>query len=215
LPLTAQATPALAPTTHVIANVTTTRGEIVRFTLLSDGSVGVDAGIPPTAAQQSTLAHESFSTPVDLFRAVAPNQQVPPALLQANARYELRRSATTKVTPNIMTQQARNGSISPLVDSWFINDYCNVPSSYNVCYAGPAYSWAYLSDSSVYYGHSIVYADNAQLLFTVSPVGQWQVPQGWTWSAWHYQSCWYGCNFAFYAGVNNARYFDFEADIDY
>jgi len=212
------ASTSLTPSTKVIANVKTAQGDLVRFTALPDGSVGVDAETPPGAAQTSVLGRETFSSPVDIFRAVAPGQAVPQALVQANFRLELRGGATgTKPSPTLRTEHAMNPAhgISPDVDSWFIQDYCNVHSSYSVCYALPNYSWAYLSDSSVYYGHAVTYADNAPLLFTVNPVGQWWVPTHYTWSAWHYQSCWYGCNFSFYGAVNYAQYFDFEADIDY
>jgi hypothetical protein len=154
-----------------------------------------------------------------LFRAVAPNAQIPSALLAANERYALRKAAdlAANLAPGITTQHGpvHNG-IEPDVDQWFINDFCNPHSSYTVCYALPNYGWAYLDATNVYYGHSVAYADNAPLIFTVNTNGQWTVSPGYYRYAWHYQSCWpFSCNFNFDASVSNAQYFDFEADVDY
>jgi hypothetical protein len=224
LPLGAEAAvTAQQPAKQLITQVTTTHGETIRFSLLPDGSIGVDGNLPVSAAATSVHANRrQFATPLQLFAAAAPNQQAPAALLAANARYvsTLRAGASLKVAPSFKTEQApRVRQITPqqTSENWWITNYCNPASgsSYNVCYTD-AWNWAYLSASSVYYGHSVVWANTGPLLFTVNPVGQWTVPQGWVWWADEYHYSPFGWNnFAFYAGVSNARYFDFEADVDY
>jgi hypothetical protein len=210
---------AAQPASHVIARLVGPHGELVRFTMLADGSVGVDAGVAPGAAQNSILGREKFSTPLELFAAVAPAQQPPAELLAANERYVSALQALRPDRPKaaVAAQHGSPRGIMPMnSQAWFINEYCNVSASYNVCFA-PAYSWAYLSSSSVYYGYAVTYAINAPLYFSVSPIGAWTVPTGWTWYAWKYNSFHpFGWNeFAFLAQVRNAGYFDFESNVDY
>jgi len=214
-----------AAASNLLAEVSTIHGETVRFTLLPDGSVGVADSLPAAAAPFSVLAqHREFRSPLELFRAVAPGREPSAALTSASNRYvsALENAPALQIAPAIKTAQAPRKERTGLrpdgySEQWFINDYCNPASgsSFNVCYTD-AWSWAYLSDSSVYYGHAVTYAKTHSLTFTVLPVGQWFVPQGYIASAYEYHFSPFGWNnFSFYAAVNNAQQFDFESDIDY
>jgi hypothetical protein len=195
---------------HALTQFMSPVGENVRFNQRSDGSIEAEGSV-----RASAVPHREGATPLDLFNALEPGQQVPLVLREGNAKYLSAKAAVAslhRVRGNYMAAQAPGPRLRAQLASqqWFINAYCHpLGSSYTACYA-PAWGWAYLNSTGDSYGHTYACALTAPLQLTVGGVGTWTVPTGWC--RWVYV---YGFFFNFNASVANAQYFDFEADVRY
>lgn len=198
-----------APASQVLTQFTTPQGETVSFAQLQDGSIIVE-GLGKASAVPSSLPQAA--TPLDLFHTIAPNQQTPPALVQANAKYLSAKRATaslpirkgkTALTPPITCLSSSCCVLSPSI-------HCCAPGlPYTTCYTDATGS-ASINFSYVSFAQAFVSAITAPAQFSINGVGAWVVPAGW--DQWVYE---YGFFFNFAASVYSAGRFDFDGGAKY
>lgn len=194
-----------------IASVTLANGNTVEFYETSPGVVLVSeagrVGVSPLP--------DNKVRPLDLFRALAPGQPVPEALVSAQARASERSTdpePPAEELPPIQTSQVAGGPLAYIDnqscdDNWFYNTYCPGSYDWKMCLLNH-WNGAYAQLSSVDYVRHAVCADVGAVTLKVQmgdgAGGIWTVPEGsyrtFTWS----DDCVFGCNTSTRGDVLNA-----------
>jgi hypothetical protein len=199
--------------TAPIAAIALTNGNQLEFYEPSPGWLFVsEAG---TAGAAPTV--HNGRTPVELYRDLAPNGEVPEVLVAAEARLQARRADPTPA-PFVAqgTITPKTADVAPGAnfidnqscdDQWFSNNFCGGSPDWQMCLLNH-WNGAWAQLSSVDHVDHAVCADIGAITLKVQmgdgTGGIWDVPEG-HWRSFSWQDgCLFGCNTSTRGDVLNA-----------
>lgn len=180
--------------------------------------------VSETGAAGRAQTERAGRTPVELYRDLASDQVVPPALAAAQRRAEARRAdSASEPQPALqpaleIEHSAPASNIAPSAqlsfidnqscdDQWFSNTFCSGSHDWEMCLLNH-WNGAFAQLSSVDYVQHAVCADIGAITLKVKmgdgTGGIWDVPEGhWRSFAWQ-DNCVFGCNTSTRGDVINA-----------
>jgi hypothetical protein len=176
--------------------------------------------VSETGAAGGSPTERAGRTPVELYRELASDRVVPPALVAAQRRAEAHRAdAVSEPQPELQIEQSVSESnIAPAGQLSFIDNQSCDDQWFNSAFCSGSYDWemcllnhwngAFAQLSSVDYVKHAVCADIGAITLKVKmgdgAGGIWDVPEGsWRSFAWQ-DNCVFGCNTSTRGDVLNA-----------
>jgi hypothetical protein len=176
--------------------------------------------VSETGRASGSPTERAGRTPMELYRELASDQAVPPALVAAQRRAEARRvDPSPALQPELQIEQSVSGSnIAPsgelsfidnqsCDDQWFSNTFCSGSYDWEMCLLNH-WNGAWAQLGSVDYVQHAVCADIGAITLKVkmgdNTGGIWDVPEGhWRSFSWR-DECVFGCNESTRGDVTNA-----------
>lgn len=157
-----------------IATLALANGNVIDFFELTPGEIIVsETGFPPNPPTPV-----EGLTPVDIFRAYAPGEEIPAALEQAQARAGVEPYGT-EVAPAELPAPDVAYAAGPCDKSWFESSFCSGGGGFdfNMCLTN-WWNGAYAYAHNAFYHYTVVCPFKGNVVLSIHNQGAWTVSQG-------------------------------------